>query len=71
MFGKTADQINLLVSVDPLFVEEFHAGRIVQELAGILGGKGGGRPELARGVGKDQAKLEAAKQRAAELTGVL
>ena len=71
LFGKTADQIHLLVSVDPLLVGEFHAGKIVQELAGILGGKGGGRPELARGVGKDQAKLDAAKQRAAELTGGL
>jgi alanyl-tRNA synthetase len=45
-----------------------HAGKIVQELADILGGKGGGRPELARGVGKDQTKLAAARQRALELT---
>ncbi|HZC59267.1 MAG TPA: alanine--tRNA ligase [Chthoniobacterales bacterium] len=67
LFGKTADQVNLLVSVGPLLVEEFHAGKIVQELASILGGKGGGRPELARGVGKDQAKLDAATQRALEL----
>jgi alanyl-tRNA synthetase len=44
------------------------AGKIVQELTGILGGKGGGRPEMARGVGKDTATLDLAKQRALELT---
>ena len=71
LFGEAADQVNLLVSVDPSLIKQFQAGKIVQELAGILGGKGGGRPELARGVGKDQTKLGAAKQRAAELTAGL
>jgi alanyl-tRNA synthetase len=68
LFGKAADQINLLVSVDPSLTKKIQAGKIVQELAGILGGKGGGRPELARGVGKDWTKLDAAKQRALELS---
>jgi alanyl-tRNA synthetase len=68
LFGKDTSQINLLVTVDPSLVKRLHAGKIVQELADILGGKGGGRPELARGVGKDQSKLAAAKQRALELS---
>jgi alanyl-tRNA synthetase len=71
LFGKAADQVNLLVSIDPSLTKQFQAGKIVQELAGILGGKGGGRPELARGVGKDQTKLDAAKHRALELTAQL
>jgi alanyl-tRNA synthetase len=52
----------------PSLTGTFQAGKIVQELAPILGGKGGGRPEMARGVGKDQSKLDLAKQRALDLT---
>ena len=54
--------------VDPSLTKAFQAGKIVQELTGILGGKGGGRPDMARGVGKDHTKLDLAKQRALELT---
>jgi alanyl-tRNA synthetase len=68
LFGTGVEQIHLLVSVDPSLTRAFQAGKIVQELAGILGGKGGGRPEMARGVGKDQTKLDLAKRRALELT---
>jgi alanyl-tRNA synthetase len=68
LFGKDTGEINLLVTVDPSLAKRFHAGKIVQELVEILSGKGGGRPELARGVGKDQTKLPAARQRALELT---
>ena len=71
LFGKDMGQINLLVTVDPSLAKKLNAGKIVQELAAILGGKGGGRPEVARGVGKDQTKLAAAKQRALELTGAI
>ena len=68
LFGKGAEQIHLLVTVDPSLTKAFQAGKIVQELTGILGGKGGGRPDMARGVGRDQTKLDLAKQRALELT---
>jgi len=67
-FGKGAEQIHLLVTVDPSLTGTFQAGKIVQELAAILGGKGGGRPDMARGVGKDQSKLDLAKQRGLDLT---
>jgi alanyl-tRNA synthetase len=68
LFGRGTDQIHLLVTVDPSLTKAFQAGKIVQELTGILGGKGGGRPDMARGVGKDQTRLALAKQRALELT---
>lgn len=37
-----------------------HAGRIVQVAAPMLGGRGGGRPEVAQGGGTDPARLEEA-----------
>ncbi|HHT67064.1 MAG TPA: alanine--tRNA ligase [Erysipelotrichaceae bacterium] len=39
----------------------FLAGKIVKKMANILGGSGGGRPELASGAGKDISKLKEAK----------
>jgi alanyl-tRNA synthetase len=66
-FGKTADQIHVLAHIDTSLTKQVQAGRVVQELTQILGGKGGGRPDLARGVGKDLEKLGDAVQRAKEL----
>ena len=36
--------------------------RIVKELAPILGGTGGGKPDMAQAGGKDAGKLDAALQ---------
>ena len=71
LFGRSADKIHLLVTVDPSLTKTLKAVNIVHELTAILGGKGGGRPEMARGLGKDQAKLDLAKKRALELTAGL
>lgn len=37
-----------------------HAGRIIQQIAPIVGGRGGGRPELAQGGGSDLTRLDEA-----------
>ena len=68
LFGKSEEQIHVVAMVGPSLTNTLHAGKIVQELTGILGGKGGGRPDMARGVGKDGARLNLAVQRARELT---
>jgi alanyl-tRNA synthetase len=68
LFGKEADQVHVLAAVDPSFTHKVQAGKIVQELTGLLGGKGGGKPDLARGAGKDSSKVDLAKARAVELT---
>ncbi|HEX5165756.1 MAG TPA: alanine--tRNA ligase [Thermomicrobiales bacterium] len=36
------------------------AGKLIQEIAPIVGGRGGGRPELAQGGGSDASKLDEA-----------
>ena len=37
------------------------AGKLVKEIATLLGGSGGGRPDLASGAGKDISKIEEVK----------
>jgi alanyl-tRNA synthetase len=38
----------------------FNAGKLIQEVASSVGGRGGGRPDLAQAGGKDPSKLDAA-----------
>lgn len=44
-----------------------HAGKLVKEIAGILGGGGGGKPDMAQAGGKDVSKIEEALAKAADL----
>jgi alanyl-tRNA synthetase len=58
----------LLAMVTPNLVKQgYHAGGLVRELAQVVGGGGGGRPELAQAGGKDPDKLDEAISRVAEL----
>jgi alanyl-tRNA synthetase len=68
LFGREESQVHVLAMVDSSLTKKFHAGKIVQELTGILGGKGGGKPDLARGAGKNVLQLALAKTRALEMT---
>jgi len=68
LFGREANQVHVLAMVDLSLTRKVQAGRIVQELTGILGGRGGGKPDLARGAGKEVSQLELARRRAIELT---
>ncbi|MBI2863571.1 MAG: alanine--tRNA ligase [Chloroflexi bacterium] len=45
-----------------LVAKGIHAGKIVQEVAKVTGGGGGGRPEMAQAGGKDMSKLDDALQ---------
>lgn len=38
-------------------VKDIHAGKLVGQMAAVVGGKGGGRPDMAMAGGKDTAKL--------------
>ncbi len=59
--------VNLVASVSKELTQRYHAGNIIKELAGIVGGGGGGRPEFAQAGGKEPAKIAAALKRAEEL----
>jgi alanyl-tRNA synthetase len=65
--GAAAGSVALLAAVSPEFVKNVQAGKIIQQIAPIVSGKGGGKPDNARGGGKDAAKLNEALSRAGEL----
>ena len=59
--------VSLVAAVTPDFTSRVQAGKIIQQIAPIVGGKGGGRPDNARGGGRDASKLDEALAKAREL----
>jgi alanyl-tRNA synthetase len=59
----------MAAATDDLVKKGAHAGKLVQEAAKVVGGKGGGRPNLAQAGGKEPAKLAEALEIARQLAG--
>jgi len=59
--------VSLSASVPIEFNKQLQAGKIIQTIAPIVGGKGGGKPDFARGGGKDVSKVDAALAEARKL----
>ena len=57
--GKVA----LITAVTKDLIPKLHAGKIVQELAKLVGGSGGGKPDLAEAGGKDTSAIQNALDR--------
>jgi alanyl-tRNA synthetase len=47
----------LVVKVSKDLTDRFHAGKLVATLAGVVGGRGGGRPDMAQAGGKAPENL--------------
>lgn len=54
------DKVALAAGVSKDLTDRVSAGNLMREFAGRLGGKGGGRPDMAQGGGSDVAGLPAA-----------
>jgi alanyl-tRNA synthetase len=65
--GKVA----LIAGVTPGLVKRIQAGKLVGAVAKLVGGSGGGKPEIAEAGGKDQAQIDAALKAAPELVAEL
>jgi alanyl-tRNA synthetase len=65
--GKVA----LIAGVTPGLVKRIQAGKLVGAVAKLVGGSGGGKPEIAEAGGKDQAQIDAALQAAPGLVAEL
>ena len=67
--GGAEDKVTLIACVSPEYTAKVQAGKIIQTIAPIVGGKGGGKPDQARGGGKDAAKVDEALAKAKTLLG--
>jgi alanyl-tRNA synthetase len=65
--GVANNAVSLIASVSADLTSKIQAGKIIQAIAPIVGGKGGGKPDNARGGGKDASKLDEALAKAREL----
>ena len=67
LVGATNGSVALVASVPKEMTSKFQANKLIQQIAPIVGGKGGGRPENAQGAGKDSSKIAEALAKAREL----
>jgi len=56
--AETDGKVTLLVSVTKDLTDRVKAGQLVKDLAPIVGGGGGGRPDFAEAGGKDPSKID-------------
>jgi alanyl-tRNA synthetase len=61
--GASDERAQLLVMITKT-VTTHHAGNLVKALAPVVGGSGGGRPDMAQAGGRDISKLDDALQQA-------
>jgi len=62
---------NLLVAVTRDLTDRLHAGNLVAAMAAEVGGRGGGRPDLAQAGGSQPERLDAALAKADALISAI
>ncbi len=65
--GATDSRVALIAAVPKRLTSKFQANDIIQKIAPIVGGKGGGRPESAQGGGPDVGEIDKALAEARKL----
>jgi alanyl-tRNA synthetase len=72
VLGAAADgKVSLIVGVTKDLTGRVQAGKVVGQLAAMVGGKGGGRPDLAEAGGSDPGALDGALAKAPEVVAGL
>jgi len=67
--GTSNGRVDLVAVVPKGSTATIRANELIQQVAPIVGGKGGGRPDSARGAGKDPSKIDEALAHARTLIG--
>jgi alanyl-tRNA synthetase len=68
--GQGAGSHPVIVSVSKDVSGDHKAGDLLKEVAAVMGGKGGGRPDFAQGAAPDRTKLAEAFKKVQTLLGV-
>jgi alanyl-tRNA synthetase len=72
VLGSAADgNVSLIVGVTKDLTGKVQAGKVIAPIAQKVGGKGGGRPDLAEAGGKDASALDSALDSAYDVVGSL
>ncbi len=61
------EKVSLILRVSKDLASKYHAGNIMKELAPIVGGTGGGRPDMAQGGGTQPSSIKGVFQKLFEL----
>jgi alanyl-tRNA synthetase len=64
-------RVAIIAGVTPGLVKRIQAGKLVGAVAKIVGGSGGGKPEIAEAGGKDQAQIDSALKEVVGIVGEL
>jgi len=59
----------LAIGVTKDLTSKLKAGDLIREVAGVVGGGGGGRPDFAQAGGKDPGRIDQALEKFNELVG--
>ena len=66
--SNAGDKVNLIaMATDGAMAKGAHAGNLIKGIAGLVGGGGGGRPNMAQAGGKNPAGIPAGMQKALEV----
>ncbi|SET40159.1 alanyl-tRNA synthetase [[Clostridium] aminophilum] len=66
--SKSGDKVNLMATAtDGAIAQGAHAGNLIKGIAALVGGGGGGRPNMAQAGGKNPAGIPEALKKAAEV----
>ncbi|NIP30339.1 MAG: alanine--tRNA ligase [Candidatus Dadabacteria bacterium] len=68
--GKNEEKVFLLVGVTKDLTKIFHAGELIKELSKIIGGKGGGKADLAQAGGNKPENIGEMLKKSKELISV-
>ncbi|MBD0327385.1 MAG: alanine--tRNA ligase, partial [Pyrinomonadaceae bacterium] len=68
VLGRSSDgKVSLIVRTSPDLAKRVPAGQVIKELAPIVGGRGGGKPDMAEGGGSQPEKLAEALEASYEI----
>lgn len=69
--SNAGDKVNLIaIATEDTMAKGAHAGNLIKDIAGLVGGGGGGRPNMAQAGGKDAAGIDKALEKAEEVLGL-
>ncbi|MCD4796163.1 MAG: alanine--tRNA ligase, partial [Candidatus Cloacimonetes bacterium] len=67
LFAEIGGKVTIITIVTKDLTDRYHAGKIVGKVSEIVGGKGGGKPDMAMAGGKDASKIDEAIKKIPEI----